>query len=62
MGRWIVVHGQSSRKQTLINLDNVDAIQGSTISFTGGNNEDYLVVSESFDDLIKLIVSAEVET
>ena len=62
MGRWIVVHGRSSKKQTLINLDNVDAIQGSTISFTGGNNEDYLVVSESFDDLIKLIVSAEVET
>ncbi len=62
MGRWIIVHARWKGERTLINLDNVDTIQGQTICFTGGDDKNHLLVSESFDDLIKLIVSAEVET
>lgn len=59
MGRWIIVHARGKGERTLINLDNVDTIQGQTICFTGGDDENYLLVSESFDDLIKLIANAE---
>jgi len=58
MGRWILVHGLTDGERILVNLDNVDTIQGQTIFFMG-DDEDYLVVSESFDDLIKLIANAE---
>lgn len=61
MARWIIVHGLTDGERILVNLDNVDTIQGQTIFFMG-DDEDYLVVSESFDDLLKLIVSAEAET
>ncbi len=62
MARWIAVTEADSNARTLINLDNVDAVQGRTIFFSGGGEDNYLVAREDFDDLIKLIVSAEVET
>ena len=59
MGRWITVTEADTSERTLVNLDNVEAVQGRTIFFTGGGEDNYLVVSESFDDLIKLIANAE---
>ena len=36
MARWISVTAEDTNKDTLINLDNVSAIQGRTIFFVGG--------------------------
>lgn len=57
MGRWILVHRLTDGERILVNLDNVDTVEGRTIFF--GGDEDRIVVSESFDDLIKLIANAE---
>ncbi len=61
MGRWIIVHGQTDGERILVNLDNVDTVQGQTIFFVG-DDEDYLVVSESFDEIVKCIMWEERNT
>ena len=47
MSRWISVTATETGEDTLINLDNVSAIQGRTIFFVGGDADDYLVANES---------------
>ena len=59
MGRWISVTQSDSGENTLINLDNVSAIQGRTIFFSGGDANDYLVANESHTELTALIARAE---
>ena len=59
MARWISVTATDTNEDTLINLDNVSAIQGRTIFFVGGDAEDYLVANESHTELTALIARAE---
>lgn len=59
MARWISVTTTDTNEDTLVNLDNVSAIQGRTIFFVGGDPDDYLVANESHTDLIALIAQAE---
>ena len=59
MARWIRVTATDNNEDTLINLDNVSAIQGRTIFFVGGDAEDYLVANESHTELTALIARAE---
>lgn len=59
MARWISVTATDTNEDTLINLDNVSAIQGRTIFFVGGSEEDYLVANESHTELTALIAQAE---
>ena len=59
MARWISVTATDNNEDTLINLDNVSAIQGRTIFFVGGDAEDYLVANESHTELTALIARAE---
>jgi len=59
MARWIRVTAADTNEDTLINLDNVTAIQGRTIFFVGGDPDDYLVANESHTDLVVLIAKAE---
>ena len=59
MARWISVTATDTNEDTLINLDNVSAIQGRTIFFSGGDAEDYLVTNESHTELTALIAQAE---
>ena len=61
MARWISVTATDTNEDTLINLDNVSAIQGRTIFFSGGDAEDYLVAKESHTELTALIARAEEE-
>ena len=61
MARWISVTATDNNEDTLINLDNVSAIQGRTIFFVGGDAEDYLVANESHTELTALIARAEEE-
>ena len=61
MARWISVTATDTNEDTLINLDNVSAIQGRTIFFVGGDAEDYLVANESHTELTALIARAEEE-
>ena len=61
MARWIRVTATDNNEDTLINLDNVSAIQGRTIFFVGGDAEDYLVANESHTELTALIARAEEE-
>ena len=61
MGRWITVHRQTDGERILVNLDNVDTVRGQTIFFVG-DDEDYLVVSESFDEIVKCIMWGEQNT
>lgn len=58
MGRWILVHGLTDGERILVNLDNVDTVQGQTIFFVG-DDEDYLAVSESFGEIVKRIMREE---
>ena len=59
MARWISVTATDTNEDTLINLDNVSAIQGRTIFFSGGDAEDYLVAKESHTEIVALIARAE---
>ena len=59
MAIWISVTQADSGEDTLINLDNVSAIQGRTIFFSGGDADDYLVTKESHTELTALIARAE---
>ena len=59
MARWISVTATDTNEDTLINLDNVSAIQGRTIFFVGGDPDDYLVANESHTELTALIAQAE---
>lgn len=59
MSRWISVTATETGEDTLINLDNVSAIQGRTIFFVGGDADDYLVANESHTELTALIARAE---
>jgi hypothetical protein len=59
MARWISVTATDTNEDTLVNLDNVSAIQGRTIFFVGGDAEDYLVANESHTELTALIAKAE---
>ena len=59
MGRWITVTEADTSERTLVNLDNVDAVQGRTISFTGGGEDNYLVAREDFDEIAKRIMRGE---
>ena len=59
MARWIRVTAADTNEDTLVNLDNVSAVQGRTIFFVGGDPDDYLVANESHTDLIVLIAKAE---
>ena len=59
MARWISVTATDTNEDTLINLDNVSAIQGRTIFFSGGDAEDYLVVKESHTEIVARIAQAE---
>ena len=61
MARWISVTAAETNEDTLVNLDNVSAIQGRTIFFVGGDAEDYLVANESHTELTALIARAEEE-
>ena len=56
MARWISVTATDTNEDTLINLDNVSAIQGRTIFFVGGGAE---VANESHTELTALIARAE---
>ena len=58
MARWISVT-QADGEDVLINLDNVTAIQGRTIFFSGGDAEDYLVAKESHTEIVARIARAE---
>ena len=58
MARWISVTAEDTNKDTLINLDNVSAIQGRTIFFVGGGAE---VANESHTERTALIARAEEE-
>lgn len=59
MARWIRVTATDTNEDTLVNLDNVSAIQGLTIFFVGGDPDDYLVANESHTELTALIAQAE---
>ena len=59
MARWISVTATDTNEDTLINLDNVSAIQGRTIFFVGGGSDDYMVANESHTELTALIARAE---
>jgi len=59
MARWISVTATDTNEDTLINLDNVSAIQGRTIFFSGSDPDDYLVANESHTELAALIAQAE---
>lgn len=59
MARWIRVTAGETNEDTLVNLDNVGAIQGRTIFFVGGDADDYLVANESHTELTALIARAE---
>ena len=59
MGRWISVTATDTNEDTLINLDNVSAIQGRTIFFSGGDAEDYLVTRETHTEIAARIAQAE---
>lgn len=59
MSRWISVTATDNNEDTLINLDNVSAIQGRTIFFVCGGTDDYLVAKESHTELTALIAQAE---
>ena len=59
MSRWISVTATDTNEDTLINLDNVSAVQGRTIFFSGGDANDYLVANESHTELTALIARAE---
>ena len=59
MARWISVTATDNNEDTLINLDNVSAIQGRTIFFVGGDAEDYLVAKESHTEIVARIAQAE---
>ena len=59
MGRWISVTATDTNEDTLINLDNVSAIQGRTIFFSSGDAEDYLVAKESHTEIVARIAKAE---
>ena len=59
MARWISVTATDTDEDTLINLDNVSAIQGRTIFFSGGDAEDYLVAKESHTEIVARIAQAE---
>ena len=59
MARWISVTQADIGEDTLINLDNVSAVQGRTIFFSGGDADDYLVAKESHTELVALIARAE---
>ena len=59
MARWISVTATDTNEDTLINLDNVSAIQGRTIFFSGGDAEDYLVAKESHTEIVARIAQAE---
>ena len=61
MARWISVTAGDTNEDTLINLDNVNAIQGRTIFFSSGDPDDYLVANESHTELTALIARAEEE-
>ena len=58
MARWISVTATDTNEDTLINLDNVSAIQGRTIFFVGGGAQ---VAHESHTALTALIARAEAE-
>lgn len=58
MARWISVTAEDTNEDTLINLDNVLAIQGQAIFFVGGGAE---VTKESHTELTALIARAEEE-
>ena len=62
MGRWIIVTEADTSERTLVNLDNVDAVQGRTIFFTGGGEDNYLVAREDFDEIAKRIMREEQST
>ena len=62
MGRWITVTEADTSERTLVNLDNVDAVQGRTIFFTGGGEDNYLVEREDFDEITKRIIMEEWDT
>ena len=59
MARWISVTATDTNEDTLINLDNVSAIQGRTIFFSGGDADDYLVAKESHTEIVARIAQAE---
>ena len=59
MARWIIVTATDTNEDTLINLDNVSAVQGRTIFFSGGDAEDYLVAKESHTEIAARIARAE---
>ena len=59
MARWISVTATDTNEDTLINLDNVSAIQGRTIFFSGGDPDDYLVAKESHTEIAVRIARAE---
>lgn len=59
MARWIRVTATDTNEDTLVNLDNVSAIQGRTIFFSGGDAEDYLVAKESHTEIAARIAQAE---
>ena len=59
MARWISVTATDTNEDTLINLDNVSAIQGRTIFFVGDGADDYLVVKESYTEIAARIARAE---
>lgn len=62
MGRWITVTEADTSERTLVNLDNVDAVQGRTIFFTGGGEDNYPVAREDFDEIAKRIMREERNT
>lgn len=59
MSRWISVTATETGEDTLVNLDNVAAVQGRTIFFVCGGTDDYLVAKESHTELTALIARAE---
>lgn len=59
MARWISVTATDTNEDTLVNLDNVEAVIGRTLFFVGGGEDDYLVANESHTELTALIAQAE---
>jgi len=59
MARWISVTATDTNEDTLVNLDNVTAIQGRTIFFSGGDPDDYLVARETHTEIVARIAQAE---
>lgn len=62
MSRWISVTATETGEDTLVNLDNVAAVQGRTIFFTGGGEDNCLVAREDFDEIAKRIMREERNT